>query len=253
MVAVVLMAVFGRAVQQFMIKVPSRRPNQGRAPEARTRKHLQSKMDIAARLQIRPGRSEPEVIRQVLICPTGLPRKNPSSPFGKNIPISFFRNHVSSASSLLRQEGRFGRSSGNAGRDAMDAAARKTTRAARVRQNRVVLIPRRCRAIAYERNPHGIDSSAKGGLSERVRHSRSDSDLFSIRFHRLFTSRSCIPRQVSEETRELPYAIPLPDAGIKRVDDFTRDGGYQARTPGRARISRSPLRRECRDVAAYLW
>ena len=61
---------------------------------------------------------------------------------------------------------------------------RETNTADADERNRVVLIPRRCRAIAYERNPHGIDSSAKGGLSERVRHSRSDSDLFSIRFHR---------------------------------------------------------------------
>ncbi len=45
-----------------------------------------------------------------------------------------------------------------------------------------------------------------------------------------------------------------PDAGIKCVDDFTRDGGYQARTPGRARHKPlKPLRRECRLIRLNLW
>jgi len=44
-----------------------------------------------------------------------------------------------------------------------------------------------------------------------------------------------------------------PDAGVKPVDDFTGDGGYQARHTGEsAKQPLTPLRGECRRVSAYL-
>jgi hypothetical protein len=46
----------------------------------------------------------------------------------------------------------------------------------------------------------------------------------------------------------------LPTLGSSSAGvDPQGDGGYQARTPGRTRISRKPLRRECRLIRLNLW
>jgi hypothetical protein len=48
------------------------------------------------------------------------------------------------------------------------------------------------------------------------------------------------------------WSCPL-DAGVKFVDDFTGDGGYQARYTGEsAEQPFKPLRGECRSVSADL-
>jgi hypothetical protein len=41
----------------------------------------------------------------------------------------------------------------------------------------------------------------------------------------------------------------LPDAGVKSAIRSAGDGGKRARSPGRARISRKPLRRESLGVS----
>jgi hypothetical protein len=45
----------------------------------------------------------------------------------------------------------------------------------------------------------------------------------------------------------------LPDAGVKFALRRACDGGKQARSPGRARSNRKPLRGECRVVPVNLW
>jgi len=56
-----------------------------------------------------------------VICPSGNHTGILSTPFGKNICLSFFQKSCDGPRILFRQEGRFGRSSRNVGQGVMDA------------------------------------------------------------------------------------------------------------------------------------
>src|ERR1700744_218296 len=62
-------------------------------------------------------------------------------------------------------------------------------------------------------------------------------------------TRLCRTTSGADADGEIVWSWP-PDAEVKlrQTCVLRDDGGYQARTPGRTRISRKPLRRECRVV-----
>ena len=113
------------------------------------------------------------------------------------------------------QEGRFAIVTSVWVRGAMDALVCGDEARRCGRQNRVVLIPRRYREIAYE-NPE--DAPVLLGPARSSRHndrSRFDSASFSIRFHVAVSARANGARPSNGINSEIPYAIALPDAGIK--------------------------------------
>jgi hypothetical protein len=93
-------------------------------------------------------------------------------------------------------------------------------------------VPLRCRA--NQNDPSRVPHSPRGAF--RDRHGRWARDAMDAMSHE--TNEHIADGEVVWSWR--------PKAGVKSVERSTGDGDNKAWSPGRSRISRNPLRRECR-------
>jgi len=100
-------------------------------------------------------------------------------------------------------------------------------------------LPLRCRA--NQNDPLRVPHSPRGAF--RDRHGRWARDAMDAMSHE--TNENIADGEVVWSWR--------PKAGVKSVERSTGDGDNKARSPGRSRISRNPLRRECRLYRLNLW
>ena len=100
-------------------------------------------------------------------------------------------------------------------------------------------VPLRCRA--NQNDPSRVPHSPRGAF--RDRHGRWARDAMDAMSHE--TNEHIADGEVVWSWR--------PKAGVKSVERSTGDGDNKAWSPGRSRISRNPLRRECRLYRLNLW